>query len=38
MKTIRELADELGVSKTAIRNEIAKQGCKVVCEKTVISL
>ena len=26
MKTIRELADELGVSKTAIRNEIAKQG------------
>lgn len=26
MKTIKEIADELGVSKTAIRNEIAKQG------------
>lgn len=26
MKTIKQIADELGVSKTAIRNEIAKQG------------
>lgn len=28
MKTIKELADEIGVSKTAIRNEIEKQGLK----------
>ena len=43
MKTIREIADELGVSKTAVRNEIAKQGLqtglqqdgKVVCVSEV---
>lgn len=26
MKTIKQVADEIGVSKTAVRNEIAKQG------------
>ena len=26
MKTIKQIADEIGVSKQSIRNEIAKQG------------
>lgn len=33
MKTIRQLADELGVSKTAIRNEIVKQGLQTTLQK-----
>lgn len=33
MKTIREIADELGVSKQAVRNEIAKQGLQTSLQR-----
>lgn len=41
-KTIKEIAEELGVSKTAVRKQIANKSqtsnCKPVCEKAETSL
>lgn len=36
-KTIKEIADELGVSKTAVSKQIANLVCDQVCEKTETS-
>lgn len=38
MKTIRQIADEIGVSKTAVNKQIANLGCDQVYEKTETSL
>lgn len=37
-KTIKEIADELGVSKTAVSKQIANLGLRSNCEKTETSL